>query len=121
MNKRSVGSCYESAAADFLMESGAKILKRNYRCRIGEVDIIALDQDYICFIEVKYRKDDTFGGPEAAVNFAKQRKISKVSAYYLLTNNMSEFSKIRYDVLTIDGTSGAFTIHWNKNAFDYCG
>lgn len=120
MNKRSVGSLYENAAADFITEKGAKILIRNYRCRIGEVDIIARDEDYICFIEVKYRKDDLFGGPEAAVNFAKQRKISKVSAYYLLTNNMSEFTKIRYDVIAIDGTEGAFKFHWYKDAFNYC-
>ena len=58
MNKRKVGSWYETLACEYLKESGAIILNRNFRARNGEIDIIAKDGNYTCFIEVKYRKDN---------------------------------------------------------------
>ena len=58
MNKRQTGTDYESLAAKYLVEQGFTIIEKNYRNRTGEIDIIARDGEYICFVEVKYRKDD---------------------------------------------------------------
>lgn len=89
-------------ACDYLKKRDYKILERNFRCRSGEIDIIALDQDYLVFIEVKYRKDKAFGSPRESVNYYKQRNITKVASYYLLINNAYDYN-CRFDVVEITG------------------
>ncbi len=120
MNNREKGSWYEDLACDYLKDNNVRILKRNYRTRSGEIDIIAKDGDYYCFIEVKYRRDNRYGGPEMAVDFAKQKQISRVSRHFLYTILKSEEVPIRYDVIAVNGQKGAVSIRWLKNAFDYC-
>jgi len=73
----------EDIAAACLRKEGYRIIERNYRCRYGEIDIIAMDADDIVFVEVKSRKSDNFGSPEEAVGITKQRKISRVAINYL--------------------------------------
>lgn len=81
-NTRSTGSCYERKAADYLKQQGLFILRYNYRCRFGEIDLIARDGEYLVFVEVKYRKDNSSGYSLAAVNPAKQKTICKVARYF---------------------------------------
>ena len=119
MNKRELGDVRETLACRYLEEQGARIIKRNYRCRLGEIDIIAKDGAYLCFIEVKYRSDDKFGEPEAAVNYKKQKRICKVSKFYLYSNYKSTDIPIRYDVVAISQSDHMLTFKWIKNAFDY--
>ena len=119
MNKRAVGDTRELLACRYLTDNGAKILHRNYRCRDGEVDIIAKDGDYLCFIEVKFRTDDRFGAPEEAVDFRKQKHICKVSKFYLYSNYKSLDIPIRYDVVAISQKDSLFEFKWIKNAFYY--
>ncbi|WP_026651132.1 YraN family protein [Butyrivibrio proteoclasticus] len=119
MNKRISGSFYEDLACDYIVKNKGRILERNFRLRQGEIDIIAQDEGYICFIEVKYRKDNRYGGPLAAVSFAKIRQICKISRFYLSFRNISEDTPIRYDVIAISNEESATTIRWIKNAFDY--
>ena len=119
MNKRNIGSWYEQLACRYIKENGASILNRNYRLKNGEIDIIAKDDNYLCFIEVKYRKDQKYGGPEAAVSFHKQKQICHVSRYYVYSKGYSEFTPIRYDVIAVSGEDGNSSIKWIKNAFDY--
>ena len=66
-NTRSTGSCYERKAADYLKQQGLFILRYNYRCRFGEIDLIARDGEYLVFVEVKYRKDNSSGYSLAAL------------------------------------------------------
>ena len=80
-NTRSTGNCYERKAADYLKQQGLFILRYNYRCRFGEIDLIARDGEYLVFVEVKYRKDNSSGYSLAAVNPAKQKTICKVARY----------------------------------------
>ena len=103
INKRTIGSEAEEVACGYLEKSGYKILERNFRCRSGEIDIIALNGDYIVFIEVKYRKDKTFGYPRESVNYYKQKNISKVASYYLLIKN-AYHKNCRFDVVEIIGS-----------------
>ena len=116
MNKRKLGNEKETAACGFLEAAGYRILEQNFYCRAGEIDIIAMDGDILCFIEVKYRSGMTQGGAAAAVTFAKQKAVSKAALFYIMKHNMSTDTAIRFDVVTIDGDM--FNII--KNAFDYC-
>ena len=81
-----MGTAYEKMAGEYLKTQGYEILQYNFRCRMGEIDIIAKDHGYLVFIEVKYRRDKSCGHPAEAVTPRKQRTISKVASYYLLTH-----------------------------------
>ncbi len=113
MNKRQIGSMYEDMAADYLMQQGYHITERNYRCRTGEIDLIGIERDCLCFIEVKYRKDRKTGDPLEAVDIRKQRKIIQTAQYYLLTHPRYRGWKCRFDVVGIL----ADQIHLVRDAF----
>ncbi|MDO4961950.1 MAG: YraN family protein [Eubacteriales bacterium] len=83
MNKRTIGSKYEDIAARFLEYCGYDIICKNFRCRDGEIDIIARDGDILVFAEVKYRSTAAYGFPAEAVNAKKQQKIRAVARQYL--------------------------------------
>ena len=117
MNKRNLGTFYEDIAAGYINNHGGKVIKRNFRTRQGEIDIIAKDGKYLCFIEVKYRSDDFFGEPQEAVNFRKQKHICKVSDFYLYSKYKSFDLPVRYDVVAISQKDNIFTFKWIKNAF----
>ena len=119
MNKRELGDEIELLACRYLTEQGARILERNFRCRSGEIEIIAKDGNYLCFIEVKYRTGDRFGLPQEAVNYKKQKHICKVSNFYLYSKYKSSDIPVRYDVVAISQTDHILTFKWIKNAFDY--
>lgn len=117
MNKRSVGTAYEQQAAAYLKEQGYEIVECNYRCRIGEIDIIAREENYLVFVEVKYRTDAGSGSPKEAVNYKKQRIISKVADYYCMTHGCNMITPCRFDVVAIQGEE----VELVRNAFMYCG
>lgn len=103
VNNRETGSCKEQYAADYLRKKGYDIYTMNFRCKIGEIDIIAKDAEYLVFCEVKYRTTVNYGYPEEAVNYRKQNRIRQVSRYYMLTNNIDINTPVRYDVIAILG------------------
>ena len=74
-NRRQIGTEEEALAAVFLKAQGYEILEQNFRCRLGEIDIIARDGSALVFIEVKYRRNAAYGTPAEAVNLRKQQKI----------------------------------------------
>lgn len=117
MNKRSVGSSYEETAACYLQHQGLKILERNFRCRLGEVDIIATDGIYCIFVEVKYRKSSVNGNPALAVDLKKQQKICRVADFYRVSHKLAADKSVRFDVVAILGEE----ITWYQNAFYYMG
>jgi len=112
-NKRTVGSDKEQQAARFLEKQGYVIRERNFRCRSGEIDIVARDGRYLVFVEVKYRADGRKGEPEEAVTIHKQNIIRKVARFYLLRYGFSEDVPCRFDVVGIRGEE----IRVTKNAF----
>lgn len=113
MNKRETGSTYESVAARYLEEQGYMILERNFRCRNGEIDIIAKDGQCLCFTEVKYRRTTRYGYPADAVSPYKQHIIQKAAAYYLYRNHYDTDTMARFDAILINNQE---IIHI-KNAF----
>lgn len=83
-NLRKTGAEYESLAAEYLKRRGFRIIRRNFYCRGGEIDLIALDGDSLVFVEVKYRRTDTFGNPLEAVNATKQKRICRAASYFCM-------------------------------------
>ncbi len=114
MNNRELGSNFEQKAADFLMKQGYQLLERNFRCKLGEIDLIAKDGSYLCFIEVKYRSSTTKGFPAEAINYNKIRRITRTAQFYLLSHKISQNTPCRFDAVVILGKD----ISLIKNAFD---
>ena len=103
MNKRQTGSAYEQTAAAFLTGEGYRILEKNYRCRAGEIDLIAKNDGYLVFVEVKYRRDDRKGEPQEAVTPLKQQRIMRTAQYYMVEQNRPEDTPCRFDVIAVFG------------------
>ena len=117
MNKRTVGSEQERVAADYLKGQGYVIRQMNFRCRSGEIDIVASEGRYLVFVEVKYRSSGSAGDPLEAVGPKKQRQISRTAAVYLHMHGLSGDTPSRFDVV---GITGDGTVRLLRNAFDYC-
>lgn len=90
----------EERAVEFLRKKGYKILDRNYRCRFGEIDIVAKHEDYFVFIEVKTRRDLSYGRPVEAISQLKINRILKTLSFYL-TENRIHNSNIRIDAVEV--------------------
>lgn len=102
-NRRKQGAVYEKKAQEYLTEKGYQILECNFRNRSGEIDIIAKDGEYLCFIEVKYRTSNTFGNPLEAVDFRKQNQIRRTAQYYLMKHRLNDRMPCRFDVIAFEG------------------
>ncbi|MBW2367999.1 MAG: YraN family protein [Deltaproteobacteria bacterium] len=107
----------ETIAVKYLKQNGYKILTRNFRTKFGEIDIIALDNDTIAFIEVKTRRSNRYGDPKWAVTYRKKRKISQVALYYLKTTRQNN-RKGRFDVVSITFQNNLPVVEIIKNAFE---
>lgn len=118
LNKRQLGSEWEQKAAEYLTQNGCSIITANYRCRLGEIDIIMQDGEYLCFVEVKYRKSGRYGSAIEAVDYSKQQRIRRAAANYLMTERHTQDIACRFDVLGFDTDElGNVNISYIKNAF----
>lgn len=106
------GTIGEIEVANYLKAQGYKIVAMNYKNKIGEIDIVALDKNVIVFVEVKRRATLAFGRPCEAVDFRKQQKIRKVAELYLVTTK-NYYTDVRFDVIEILGDE----INHIENAF----
>lgn len=119
-NNISVGKLGEEIATAFLTARGYRILERNFRCKGGEVDIIARDpgDKSLLFVEVKARRDLSYGVPQLAVTPFKQRQISKAALTWLSKNRLHD-KNARFDVIAILlDDSGHHKVEHIPNAFD---
>lgn len=114
-NRRQIGYGYEDQAAEYLKRQGFKILKRNFYCKTGEIDIIARDGRYLVFVEIKYRKNGACGHPLEAVDTRKQRKICKTASYFCLRYGYGDTAPCRFDVVAVMGDE----VTHIRNAFEY--
>jgi putative endonuclease len=103
--KKMLGREGEDRAAEFLKRSGYKILERNYSTPAGEIDLIALHEGTIVFIEVKTRTSNAYGAPELAVNPRKQRRMVKTALGYLKYKKLHQMP-CRFDVVAITAADG---------------
>jgi putative endonuclease len=114
---KAIGSKGEDLAVKFLKNKGYKIIARNYKNYVGEIDIIAKDGDTVVLIEVKTRTDDSFGYPFEAVNRRKRQKLKNLALLYL--KRQGKESPVRFDVLSIlYMDNGKKEIEHIKDAFE---
>lgn len=119
-SRQTLGQNGETIAADFLCRNGYNILAKNYRCRLGEIDIIATQEKVLVFVEVKTRTSETYGSPANAITLKKQRQIGRTAQYYLAEHNLFD-PPARFDVVTIVMAPDQPTvIELIPNAFDLC-
>lgn len=103
----------EHLAADFLRRQGLKLVTRNYRCRFGEIDLIAQEGKTLVFVEVRMRSSERFGGAAASITSAKQAKLLRAARHYLA--GIARTPACRFDALLVNGKD--LSIEWLKNAF----
>ena len=116
--KKGTGRVGEDIAAGFLVKNDYRISERNYRCPIGEIDIVARDKNDLVFVEVKTRRSADLGYPEQAVGIKKQKKISKLALWYLQEKKLNGV-RTRFDVVAIMMQPSGNDIRLIKNAFDF--
>lgn len=102
-NNRKIGSEYEEMAIKFLEQEGYQVLEKNFRCHIGEIDIIARHGKYLVFIEVKYRKNSIKGDPAEAIHKGKQNTIYRTAQFYLHRFGYGQQTPCRFDAVLILG------------------
>ena len=118
-HNRLLGQWGESLAARYLIDRGYRILDANWRCRFSEIDLIAKEKGYLCFVEVKLRKNDRMAAAKEFVDFRKQKKLHTAAQLYLSIHPTKE--QPRFDVIEIYAPDGLQTvrpeIHHITNAF----
>ena len=114
-NKREKGSEYERKAAAYLEQQGFQTLSFHFSCRQGEIDLIGQDEEYLVFVEVKFRSTTGSGYAADAVDVRKQRRICRVADYYRAMHRLGDNTAVRYDVVTVQGDE----ITWIRNAFPH--
>ncbi len=116
--KITTGKEGERIAADFLKKNGYRIVENNYRCSIGEIDIVARDKDDLVFVEVKARKSSALGYPEQAVGRQKQRKMSQLALWYIQEKKLHGINA-RFDVVAVLMQSSGNDVKLIKHAFEF--
>jgi len=118
MDNKTLGKFGEDIAARFLKRNGYKILHRNWRCAIGEIDIVAQEKEFLAFVEIKTRCSIDFGPGYLSVNSAKQLKLIKLAHVYLKRYGLTD-KPCRVDIISIDMAQNdkAFNIELIKDAF----
>jgi putative endonuclease len=113
---KSLGNRGEDHAAKFLKGKGYRLISRNFKTSIGEIDIIAEDKGTLVFIEVKTRTDNSFGHPFEALTYRKREKIKKVALCYL--KNLKKPVAARFDVMSIEMDGDEPVIELIVDAFE---
>jgi len=116
-SKRAIGQQFEQQACDYLQQQGLKLKEKNVLFRSGEIDLIMLDGKQLVFVEVRYRKHQSFGGAAASVNYHKQQKLIKAAQLYLLKHFDNQPPACRFDVIAMQDSPQGLEIEWIKNAF----
>ncbi len=114
-----LGKIVEQHALRYLNKAGLSALAQNWSCRFGEIDLIMLEQDTVVFVEVRYRKNNHFGGALDSIDQQKRDKLIKTAEYFL--NECPQWLEhpCRFDVITAQPSSAqTFTLDWIQDAFE---
>lgn len=110
---KTLGDNAEALACQYLQAKGLHLLKRNYRLRTGEIDLVFRDRGHVVFVEVRYRKNQQFGGALASIDHRKQQKIIHTAHHYIRQYGVT--LPVRFDVVAIHGKND---IQWLQHAFE---
>lgn len=112
------GLHYEELALGYLQARGLQLLQRNFRCKLGEIDLIMLHDSVLTFVEVRFRASRAYGGALATITHAKQQKLLRTARYFLLCHPECSQRVCRLDVVGIEpGSDGKPAFTWIRNAF----
>ena len=113
----SLGRQAENLALDYLKAQGLKEITRNYRCRMGEIDLVMQDGECLIFAEVRFRNQNRHVSAVGSVDHHKQRKIIRTAAAFL--GRYPQFSNctVRFDVIGLDKTANKTSLRWVRDAF----
>ena len=115
---RIVGTGAERTAGQYLLSKGLEPIVRNFRCRLGEIDLIALDGRVLVFVEVRYRGPGSFSPAGLTVDAHKQRKLIRTAALFTARRQQYAMCVMRFDVVAIDvDADGVQTVEWIRDAF----
>lgn len=116
LKSQKLGNRGEDLAFDFLKKQGLEIIARNYRNKIGEIDIICREADIFVFIEVKTKMGDKLGSPEEMVGLKKQKKLKQITQMYFMENKIEP--NYRIDVIAVDFSQIPPNINWLRSAVE---
>lgn len=111
-----IGSRAEKLAHDYLKKQGLRLQEKNRHCRYGEIDLIMWHDDYLVFVEVRYRRSQQFGGALESVDRRKQDKLRRSAQDYLIRTKNND-CPCRFDILCVNGDVNKPDYQWIKNAF----
>lgn len=111
------GNKAETTAEQYLLSQGLRALSRNYRCRVGEIDLLMRDTETLIFVEVRYRSNPAFGTPAESITPRKIQRIRKTAEHFLQANRELAYLYVRFDVVAISASAGKQDILWIKDAF----
>lgn len=117
MSHLKAGQDAEHRARQMLEKAGLQLRAQNYHASSGEIDLIMLDKPHLVFVEVRYRKSDSYGDGAATVSRSKQQKIIKTATFYLLEHQLYDKIPCRFDVVSISQNDAGFQVDWIKDAF----
>ncbi|TNF34469.1 MAG: YraN family protein [Gammaproteobacteria bacterium] len=109
------GQEIEQLACDFLQSQGLVLIEKNYRCRQGEIDLIMRQNNTLVFVEVRYRKNQLFGGARESITQHKQNRLQTTALHYMQRHQIND--NARFDVIAITGAENRDNIEWIQNAF----
>jgi putative endonuclease len=119
----------EAWAQAFLLQQGYHLLSRNFRTKVGEIDLIMHNRHSLVFVEVRLKARVQFGTAVESVNFAKQRRIVRASELFLQRSRLPDFKNYRFDIICFNLQSQCsryqsegqyFSLQWVQNAFESC-
>ena len=117
VTRQDKGKRGELLAAEYLKQHGLKVVAQNFRCPIGEIDLIGRDGKTIVFVEVRSRSTANFGTPQESISLSKQRKLTHLAQWYLKKQGL-EREPARFDVIAIIWRDGMPDLTWIVNAFE---
>jgi putative endonuclease len=115
--RKAIGMLAEELALAHLLRHGLKLIKRNYRCKLGEIDLVMLDGETLVLVEVRYRGTNEYGGAAASVTWEKQCKPAKTAEHLLMKRLELRRYPARFDVIAISTDGDDTRIDWIKRAF----
>jgi putative endonuclease len=115
--RKAIGLLGEELALAHLVAHGLRLITRNCRCKLGEIDLVMLDDETLVLIEVRCRASNDYGGPAASITWQKQRKLAKTAEHLLMKNPELRRHRARFDVIAILTDDTAPKIEWLKSAF----
>lgn len=114
--RKEAGRAGEATALAYLQRAGLQLVRRNFSCKAGEIDLVMLDGATLALVEVRYRSSERFGGAAASVTWRKQRRLANAAEYLLLAHQELRRYPARFDVVAISAAPEQ-RIDWIRSAF----